>query len=89
MIYRRFRDAAGASWSASVLAGVLFGATHVPNPVLVPATLLWGAVSARMFEHRPAIVPIALLQTLLSALLLWLTPADWSHQFRVGPGYWY
>jgi hypothetical protein len=89
MIYRKLRDAAGASWSAWILAGVLFGATHVPNPVLVPATLLWGAVSSRLFEHRAAIVPIALLQTLLSALLLWLTPADWSHQFRVGPGYWY
>lgn len=89
MIYRRLRDAAGASWSAWVLAGVLFAATHVPNPVLATATLVWGAVSSRMFEHRPALVPIALLQTLLSALLLWLTPTDWSHQFRVGPGYWY
>jgi hypothetical protein len=89
MIYRRLRDAAGASWIACVIAGVLFGVTHVPNPVLVPATLAWGAVSARMFEHRPSIVALALLQTLLSALLLWLTPADLSHQFRVGPGYWH
>ena len=89
MIYRRLRDAAGASWSAWVLTGALFGATHVPNPVLVPATIAWGTLSSRMFEHHPAIVPIALLQTMLSALLLWLTPADLSHQFRVGPGYWY
>ena len=81
--------AAGASWSAWVLTGVLFGVTHVPNPVLMPATLVWGVVAARMFEHRPALIPIAMLQTLLSALLLWLTPADWSHQFRIGPGYWY
>ena len=83
------RDAAGASWSAWVLTGIFFGVTHVPNPVLAPATLVWGVVASRMFEHRPAIIPIAMLQTLLSALLLWLTPADWSHQFRIGPGYWY
>ena len=89
MIYRRLRDAVGASWITGVLAGVLFGVTHVPNPVLVPATLAWGAVSARMFEHRSSIVALALLQTMLSALLLWLAPTGLSRQFRVGPGYWH
>jgi hypothetical protein len=89
MVYRRLRDVAGPTWSNCISTGVLFSAAHVPNPVLVPATLVWGALSARMFEQRPNIVAIALLQTFLSALLLWLTPEDWSHQFRVGPGYWY
>jgi len=89
MIYRRVRDATGSVWSACVLAGILFAAAHVPNPVLVPATLLWGIAAARLFESRPSIIALALLQTTLSALLLWLTPDDWSHQFRIGPGYWY
>ena len=89
MIYRRLRQATSSFWSACILAGTLFASTHVPNPVLVPATLVWGIAAARLFEYRPSIIPLALFQTTLSALLLWLTPDDWSHQFRVGPGYWF
>jgi Type II CAAX prenyl endopeptidase Rce1-like len=89
MIYRRIRDAIGASWSAWLLTGVMFAATHVPNPVLVPATLVWGVYTAFLFEQRPSVVAIALVQTLFSTLLLWLTPLGPSNQFRVGPGYWH
>jgi hypothetical protein len=88
MIYRRVRSALGATWSAAVLSGALFAAAHVPNPVLVPATLVWGTIATRLFERHPSIIAIALLQTLLSSLLIWLTPVAWNHQFRVGPGYW-
>jgi len=88
MIYRRVRSALGATGSAALLSGVLFAAAHVPNPVLVPATLVWGTIATRLFERRPSIIAIALLQTLLSSLLIWLTPVAWNHQFRVGPGYW-
>lgn len=88
MIYRRIRSGLGATRSAAFLGGVLFAAAHLPNPVLVPATLIWGTISTRLFERRPSIIAIALLQTLLSSLLIWLTPVAWNHQFRVGPGYW-
>ena len=88
MIYRRVRSALGATPGAALLSGVLFAAAHLPNPVLVPATLVWGTIAARLFEWRPSIIAIALLQTLLSSLLFWLTPVAWHHQFRVGPGYW-
>jgi hypothetical protein len=87
MIYRRVRGARGTTAKAALLTGVLFAAAHIPNPVLVPATLVWGTIAARLFERRPSIIAIALLQTLLSSLLLWLTPVAWNHQFRVGPGY--
>lgn len=88
MIYRRIRIVLGASWSASLLSGMLFAAAHIPNPVLVPATFFWGTMATRLFERRPTILAIALLQTLLSSLLIWLTPPGLHHQFRVGPGYW-
>ena len=88
LVYRRLRVVLGATWTASLLAGVLFTVVHIPNPVLVPATFVWGTLATRLFEHRPSILAIALLQALLSSLLIWLTPAAWNHQFRVGPGYW-
>lgn len=88
MVYRRMRATFGPAWSSYVLTGCLFAAAHLPNPVLVPATLLWGTASAWLFERRPSIIFLAILQTLLSSLLLWLTPASLNHQFHVGPGYW-
>jgi len=54
MTYRRLRDGLGASWKTSSIAGAMFAAAHIPNPILVPATFLWGTVSTRMFEARPA-----------------------------------
>jgi hypothetical protein len=89
LIYRRLRDDVGPTWGTCAVAGALFAVAHVPNPVLVPATLAWGTVATRLFERRRSVIALGLLQTLLSALLLWMTPLDVNQQFRVGPGYWH
>lgn len=88
MVYRRLRAAIGPSWRTSICAGTLFAAIHLPNPILMPATFLWGTVSTRLFESRPSIPYLALWQALLSPLLYWLAPVALHHRFRVGPGYW-
>jgi hypothetical protein len=88
MTYRRLRDGLGASWKTSCIAGALFAATHIPNPILVPATFLWGTVSTRLFEARPSVPVLGVTQALLSAMLYVLTPVALNGQFRVGPGYW-
>jgi hypothetical protein len=88
MAYRRLRDGLGASWKTSSLAGILFAATHIPNPILVPATFLWGTVSTRLFDTRPSVPVLGVTQALLSAMLYAITPAALNGQFRVGPGYW-
>jgi hypothetical protein len=88
MTYRRLRAGLGASWRTSAFAGALFGAAHIPNPVLVPATFLWGTVSTRMFEARRSVPVLGTCQALLSALLYGLTPVALNGKFRVGPGYW-
>ncbi len=79
--------AAASDRSACLAAGVLFALVHLPNPVLAPATLLWGAISCRLFRRVPSVFGLALLQTLLSSALYWLAPAAWHHGFRVGAGY--
>ena len=88
MTYRRIREGLGAGWRTSAYAGALFGAAHLPNPVLAPATFLWGTVSTRMFEARRSVPVLGVCQALLSALLYGLTPVALNGQFRVGPGYW-
>ncbi len=87
MVYRRLRQAFGPSWRACVLSGVLFSAVHLPNPVLAPATLVWGAVSSRLFERHPSAPALGLPQFFLSTILLWLTPVEWHRNFRVGASY--
>jgi hypothetical protein len=88
MAYRRLRDGLGVSWKTSSIAGAMFAAAHIPNPILVPATFLWGTVSTRMFEARPSVPVIGFTQALLSAMLYAITPVALNGQFRVGPGYW-
>lgn len=87
LVYRRLRAGIGSEAPPWLLSGLLFGLVHWPNPVLVPATALWGTISSYLFERWPSIVALALVQFMFSSLLYELTPWDWHHGFRVGPRY--
>jgi len=78
----------GKAWPPALLAGVLFGALHWPNPVLVPLTLVGGAAMSWLFARERNILPLALGQAILGALVWWAFPIAWHHSMRVGPGYW-
>jgi hypothetical protein len=72
---------------AAVVAGVLFGALHWPNPVLVPLTFVGGVAMAWLFATERNILPLTLGQALLGALVWWAFPLAWHHSMRVGPGF--
>ena len=72
---------------AAVTGGLLFGALHWPNPVLVPLTFIGGAVMCWLFARERNILPLVLGQALLGALVWWAFPLAWHHSMRVGPGY--
>ena len=74
-------------WSASILTGLIFGACHWPNPVLVPLTLVGGTVMAWMFSRQRNIIPLAIGQAVLGSMIFWAFPVAWHHHLRVGPGY--
>jgi hypothetical protein len=76
------------AWQAAVMAGLLFAALHWPNPVLVPLTLVGGSAMAWLFARERNILPLALGQAVLGALVWWAFPLAWHHSMRVGPGYW-
>jgi membrane protease YdiL (CAAX protease family) len=72
---------------AVALTGVIFAALHWPNPVLVPLTLVGGVAMAWLFARERNILPLALGQAILGALVWWAFPMAWHHSMRVGPGY--
>jgi len=76
-------------WAAALVAGSLFAIDHLPNPVLVPATLVGGIVMAWLFGRQRNILPLALGQAILGSLVLWSFPLAWHHHLRVGPGYYW
>jgi Type II CAAX prenyl endopeptidase Rce1-like len=75
--------------ASSVLIGVMFGAAHIPNPVLMAVTALGGFVLAEVFARYRNIWPLALTQAIFGALLAALIPASLIHNMRVGPGYFF
>jgi hypothetical protein len=72
---------------AALIAGSIFGALHWPNPVLVPLTFVGGAAMAWLFAKERNILPLALGQAFLGALVWWAFPLAWHHSMRVGPGF--
>ena len=73
--------------AAAFAGGLLFGALHWPNPVLVPLTFVGGVIMCWLFARDRNILPLVLGQALLGALVWWAFPLAWHHSMRVGPGY--
>jgi membrane protease YdiL (CAAX protease family) len=87
LITNRLLELFSRPWVAALIAGVIFSATHWPNPVLVPLTLVGGTAMALLFARERNILPLAIGQVILSLLIWWAFPLSWHHGLRVGPGY--
>ncbi len=74
-------------WLSSLACGLIFGALHWPNPVLVPVTFVGGFVLAWLFARQRNILPLAVGQAILGTLTWWAFPLAWHHSLRVGPVY--
>lgn len=74
---------------SSALVAVMFGAAHIPNPVLMCVTLIAGFIFSEVFARHRNIWPLALAQTVGGFLVAALTPAGLIHNMRVGPGYFF
>ncbi len=73
----------------SVAAGTIFAALHWPNPVLVPITWIGGILLSWLFARERNILPLAIGQGILGALVWWAFPFAWHHAMRVGPGFYH
>jgi len=72
-----------AVWAA---AG-LFALAHVPNPILVPATLAAGLAFCELFRRQRSIYALAMAQAILGMCLAASIPDALHHHMHVGIGY--
>jgi hypothetical protein len=73
----------------SLVVGVMFGATHIPNPILMIVTTLAGFVFAEVFARHRNIWPLALAQVVGGFLIAAISPPSLIRNMRVGPGYYF
>ncbi|HTW48089.1 MAG TPA: CPBP family intramembrane glutamic endopeptidase [Acidobacteriaceae bacterium] len=73
--------------AAITLAAVLFAIAHIPNPVLVPITLVWGAATSVLYLRYRNLYALALAHGILGMGLAVCVPNSVHHHMRVGLGY--
>jgi len=74
---------------SSAMVALMFGAAHIPNPVLMIATTVGGFLFAEVFARHRNIWPIALTQAVAGYLIIAIVPLAITHNMRVGPGYYF
>lgn len=73
--------------AAPAAAALLFALAHVPNPILMPITLLWGMASCLLFLRYRNLYPLALAHAICGICIAVTVPGPVSHNMRVGLGY--
>ena len=70
-----------------VVAALLFGAIHLPNPFLAPVTAAGALVWCRLYDRYPNIIPLALSHALGTLAVLYAFDADITGRLRIGASY--
>lgn len=73
--------------SAAVAAALMFTAAHLPNPILVPLTLIWGTCACFVFLRHRNIYPLAIAHAVLGITVAVTVPGPVVRNMRVGLGY--
>ena len=74
-------------YPAIALSASLFAIAHIPNPLLVALTLVWGTVSCTLFLRYRNLYTLAVAHGILGMTLAVAVPNDLSRHMRVGLGY--
>jgi hypothetical protein len=72
---------------AALAAAALFGAAHLPNPILTPITLIWGFAACLLFLHYRNIYPLMIAHAILGITVAITIPGPVDHNMRVGLSY--
>jgi hypothetical protein len=74
--------------AAPILAATgIFALAHLPNPILTPITLVWGAVSCVLFLRYRNIYTLGLAHGIMGLCVAVTVPNSLHHHMRVGLGY--
>lgn len=85
--YKRLEVALDNSRFAVLGAALLFSAAHIPNPWLVPATLLGGLVFCELFRRYRNLYPLGAAHALLGLAIAEALSVVLLRHMRVGIGY--
>lgn len=72
---------------AVIVTAAIFALAHVPNPILTPLTLLWGAVACLLFLRYRNLYPLAIAHAIFGIAIAITVPNPATHHMRVGLGY--
>lgn len=70
-----------------VIASLLFGAIHLPNPFLAPVTAGGALVWGWLYDRHPNIIPLALSHALGTLAILHAFDETITGRLRIGPSY--
>lgn len=70
-----------------IVASAIFALAHLPNPVLTPITLVWGAISCVLFLRYRNIYALGLAHGIMGLVVAVTVPNSLHHHMRVGLGY--
>jgi membrane protease YdiL (CAAX protease family) len=74
-------------WLAAVLATGLFTLAHLPNPLLVALTLVWGLVACVLFLRYRNLYTLGVAHAILGIAVALTAPNHIQRHMRVGIGY--
>jgi membrane protease YdiL (CAAX protease family) len=87
VLLRLLRLVRSERWAVGI-AAVLFASAHLPNPVLVPMTLLWGTMACLLFVRYRGVFSLGVAHAILGLAVALTVPNAVDHHMRVGRGYW-
>jgi membrane protease YdiL (CAAX protease family) len=70
-----------------VIAALLFGAVHLPNPFLAPVTALAALFWCRIYDRYPNIIPLALSHALGTLAVVYAFNESITGRLRIGAAY--
>jgi hypothetical protein len=70
-----------------IAAASIFALAHLPNPILTPITLVWGAISCILFLRYRNIYALGLAHGIMGLCVAITVPNALHHHMRVGLGY--
>lgn len=73
--------------SAIIAASGIFALAHLPNPILTPITLVWGAISCVLFLRYRNIYALGVAHGIMGLCVAVIVPNSLHHHMRVGLGY--
>lgn len=84
---RRLQRVLRSTAMAIIATAVLFATAHLPNPILTPITLLWGAIACLLFLRYRNIYTPGIAHAIFGICIAITVPGQMDHNMRVGLGY--